>query len=53
MFDSVLHFSREFLAVISSLMLVVACSLSTPKLSGPARAYADAEERNVSRRRAA
>lgn len=33
-------------------MLVVACSSSTPKLSGPARAYAEAEERNVSRRRA-
>jgi hypothetical protein len=42
--DSVFHFSRECFVVSSSLMLVVACSSSSPKLSGPARAYADAEE---------
>jgi hypothetical protein len=41
--DSVFHLTREF-SVISSLMLVVACSSSTPKLTGPARAYAEAEE---------
>jgi hypothetical protein len=41
--DSVFHLTREFFAVISSLMLVVACSSPSPKLSGPARAYAEAE----------
>jgi hypothetical protein len=42
--DSVFHLSREFFAVISSLVLVVACSSPSPKLTGPARAYAEAEE---------
>jgi len=41
---SVFHLSREFFAVISALTLLVACSSSTPKLTGPARAYAEAKE---------
>ena len=42
--DSVFHLSREFFAVISSLVLVSACSSPSPKLTGPARGYAEAEE---------
>jgi len=42
--DSVFHLTREFFAVISSLMLLVACSSSAPKLTGPARAYGEAKE---------
>jgi hypothetical protein len=41
--DSVFQLSPEFFTVISSLMLVVACSSPSPKLTGPARGYADAE----------
>src|SRR5215471_3289787 len=42
--DSVSHLSREFFAVFSSLTLVVACSSSGPKLTGPERAYTEAEQ---------
>src|SRR3974377_2096366 len=42
--DSVFHLSREFFAVISSLVLVSACSSPSPKLTRPARGYAEAEE---------
>ena len=42
--DSVFHLSRQFFVVISSLVLVGACSSPSPKLTGPARAYAEAEE---------
>lgn len=42
--DSVFHPSWEFFAVISSLTLVVACSSPSPKLTGSAGAYAEAEQ---------
>jgi len=45
MCDSASHLSREFFCVFSScLTLVVACSSSGPKLTGPERAYTEAEQ---------
>src|SRR5271167_4372503 len=42
--DSVFYPSRKFFAVISSLTLVVTCSSPSPKLTGSAGAYAEAEQ---------
>ena len=42
--DLVFRLPGEFFAVGSIVMLVVACSSPSPKTTGPARAYTDAEE---------